>query len=128
MSIILGMIFIFFSFGPIPRRPGGGRSFFLFDYRCIGRETRIEYCTISTGACTLRTVNSSSIGVVCGSFTDEGEGDVVIKCGSGLGTRIVLSVTLFVVANGLHKNMFRVCLCSHIHVVDHEKKVNNSNV
>ena len=42
-------------------------------------------------------------------------------CGSGLGTRIVLSVTLFVVANGLHKNMFRVCVCSHIHVVDHEK-------
>ena len=65
------------SFGPIPRRPSGGRTFRLFEYRCNGRETRIEYCAQTTAACSLNTVDRSSIGVICGNFVDEGQGDVV---------------------------------------------------
>lgn len=65
------------SFGLIPRRPDGGRNIRLFDYHCNGRETQIAYCTGSTSACTCSTVDSSSIGVICGNYTYEGQGDVV---------------------------------------------------
>ena len=75
--IYMAVSSVLHRFGPIPRRPGGGRTFRLFEYRCNGRETRIEYCAQTTAACSLRTVDSRSVGVICGNLVDEGQGDVV---------------------------------------------------
>lgn len=74
---LFGWISTLHSFGPIPRHPSGGRTFRLFEYHCNGRETRIEYCTQTTAVCSQSTVDSSSIGVICGNLVDEGQGDVV---------------------------------------------------